>query len=280
MLINMEDAMKKTLFKVVFTGLAALAIAAGLSSCNKAGSGSKNARTIIVGTGTAYNPYCYLDGDGNLVGYEKDVLDAIDELLPQYTFKYETFDFSNILLALSGGKVDIGAHQYEESEERRKHYLFSEETYNSFITHIVVLKDRTDINSFDDLIGKTVHLSVGDNSAATILKYNEGAAPDRQIKTFMAKSLQSEQLVAGLKNHQFDATFMPLLDLDKDNREYGDILKAVGEPLNSSFSYFVFRKGDTELQQAIDGALRQLKESGRLSEIAVKDLGRDTTKGE
>ena len=112
------------------------------------------------------------------------------------------------------------------------------------------------------------------------MKYNEGAAPDRQIKTFMAKSLQSEQLVAGLKNHQFDATFMPLLDLDKDNREYGDILKAVGEPLNSSFSYFVFRKGDTELQQAIDGALRQLKESGRLSEIAVKDLGRDTTKGE
>ena len=273
--------MKKAVF---FKGVAVV-LAAGLSTCaffgcKKSDGGNKGAKTIIVGTGTAYNPYCYLDENGNLVGYEKDVLDAIDELLPQYTFKYETFDFANILLALSGGKIDIGAHQYEESEERRKNYLFSTESYNSFITHIVVLKDRTDINSFDDLIGKTVHLSVGDNSAATILKYNEGAAPDRQIKTFMAKSLQSEQLVAGLKNHQFDATFMPLLDLDKDNREYGDILKAVGEPLNSSFSYFVFRKGDTELQQAIDGALRQLKESGRLSEIAVKDLGRDTTKGE
>ena len=266
--------------RILFVGLAALAVSAFFSSCRKAGGGEKGVRTIIVGTGTAYNPYCYLDENGNLVGYEKDVLDAVDELLPQYTFRYETFDFSNILLALSGGKVDIGAHQYEESEERRKNYLFSEETYNSFITHIVVLKERTDINSFDDLIGKTVHLSIGDNSAATILKYNEGADSDKQIQTFMAKSLPSEQLVAGLKNRQFDATFMPLLDLDKDNREYGDILKAVGEPLNSSFSYFVFRKGDTELQQAVDGALRQLKESGRLSELAVKDLGRDTTKGE
>ncbi len=273
--------MKKTVLKkAVLAGLAALVIAAGLSSCKKAGSGTAGVKTIIVGTGTSYNPYCYLDENGNLVGYEKDVLDAIDELLPQYSFKYETFDFANILLALSGGKIDIGAHQYEESEERRKNYLFSTETYNSFITHIVVLKDRTDINSFDDLIGKTVHLSVGDNSAATILKYNEGAAPDKQINTFLAKSLQSEQIVAGLKNGQFDATFMPLLDLDKYNREYGNILKAVGKPLNSSFSYLIFRKGNTELQEAVDGALRQLKESGKLSELAIKDLGRDTTKGE
>ena len=92
--------------------------------------------------------------------------------------------------------------------------------------------------------------------------------------------MQSEPLVAGLKSRQFDATFMPLLDLDKDNREYGDILKAVGKPLNSSFSYFLFRKGDTELQEAIDGALRELKKSGKLSELAIKNLGRDTTKGE
>lgn len=273
--------MKKTvIINKLLLAFSAVVLAAGLFGCKKAGNDSKGVKTIIVGTGTAYNPYCYLDENGNLVGYEKDVLDAIDELLPQYTFKYETFDFSNILLALSGGKIDIGAHQYEESEERRKNYLFSTETYNSFITHIVLLKDRTDINSFEDLPGKTVHLSIGSNTAATILKYNEGAAPDKQINTFLAKSLQSEQIVAGLKNGQFDATFMPLLDLDKYNREYGNILKAVGKPLNSSFSYLIFQKGNTELQEAVDGALRKLKESGKLSELAIKDLGRDTTKGE
>ena len=266
--------MKKIISKIALTAIAAVTLS--MTSCAK----KESAKTIIIGTGTAYNPYCYLDADGNLVGYEKDVLDEIDKLLPQYEFKYETFDFSNILLALSAGKIDIGAHQFEESEERRKNYLFSEETYNSFITHIVVLKERNDINSFEDLIGKTVQVNVGDHSTATILKYNETAPADKQIKTFLTKSLQSEPLVAGLKSRQFDATFIPLLDLDKTNREYGDILKAVGEPLNSSFSYFLFRKGDTELQTAIDGALRELKKSGKLSELAIKDLGRDTTNGE
>jgi L-cystine transport system substrate-binding protein len=272
--------MKKTLAKNAALGLLAATMIFGFAGCSKNKASQQKARTIIVGTGTAYNPYCYLDEEGKLVGYEKDVLDEIDRLLPQYQFKYETFDFSNILLALSAGKIDIGAHQYEENEERRKNYLFSSETYNSFITHIVILKSRTDINSFEDLIGKTVHINVGDNSATSILKYNENAPADKQIKTFLTKSLQTEPLIAGLKGGQFDATFMPLLDMDKDNRNYGNILKAVGEPLNSSFSYFLFRKGDTELQEAIDGALRQLKASGKLSELAIKDLGRDTTNGE
>ena len=272
--------MKKSLTKIIVAGLIALTMASPAFAAKKKKDAKQKVKTIIIGTGTAYNPYCYLDADGKLVGYEKDVLDEIDKLLPQYQFKYETFDFSNILLALSAGKIDIGAHQFEESEERRKKYLFSNETYNSFITHIVVLKERNDINEFNDLIGKTVQINVGDNSAATILKYNETAPADKQIKTFLTKSLQSEPLVAGLKSRQFDATFMPLLDLDKDNREYGNILKAVGKPLNSSFSYFLFRKGDTELQEAIDGALRELKKSRKLSELAIKDLGRDTTKGE
>ena len=174
-------------------------------------------------------------------------------------------------------KIELEINQ---SEERKKNYLFGEESYNSFITHIIVLKDRKDINNFNDLIGKTVQIDQGDNSAATILKYNETAPADKQIKTFITKSIQPEQRVAGYKGGQFDASFFPLLDMDRLNATYGNIFKSVGEPLNSSFSYFVFRKGDTELQQAVDGALRQLKASGKLSELAIQYLGRDTTKGE
>lgn len=111
--------MKKSFTKILIAGLIAVTMASPAFSAKKKDAKQK-VKTIIIGTGTAYNPYCYLDADGKLVGYEKDVLDEIDKLLPQYQFKYETFDFSNILLALSAGKIDIGAHQFEESEERRK----------------------------------------------------------------------------------------------------------------------------------------------------------------
>jgi len=44
-----------------------------------------DAETVVVGTGNAYEPYCYLDENGNLAGYEYEVLKAVDELLLSVT---------------------------------------------------------------------------------------------------------------------------------------------------------------------------------------------------
>ena len=59
-----------------------------------------------------------------------------------------------------------------------------------------------------------------------------------------------------------------------------DIVKQVGGPIATSRTYFVFRKDEPELQEAVDGALKQLKESGRLAEISREVLGDDYTERE
>ncbi|MBR1721487.1 MAG: transporter substrate-binding domain-containing protein, partial [Treponema sp.] len=139
----------KNLGKTVLA-LALALLAFGLLSCKKE---KTEVQTVIVGTGSDMQLYCYLDEKGELAGYEIDVMKAIDELLPQYKFEFQTFDFKNILLALSAGKVDIGAHAYESNPERRKNYLFTEYGYNDFSKYIVVLKENTDVHSLKDLVG-------------------------------------------------------------------------------------------------------------------------------
>lgn len=68
--------------------IGALSVSA-LTACGKSGDlgnsskGSSDVQKIIVGSGVNYNPYCYLDEDGNAVGYEYAVLKEIDKLLPQ-----------------------------------------------------------------------------------------------------------------------------------------------------------------------------------------------------
>jgi L-cystine transport system substrate-binding protein len=42
----------------------------------------------------------------------------------------------------------------------------------------------------------------------------------------------------------------------------------------------MFAKGNTELQQAVDGALKQLKESGKLAQISIAVIGGDYTESE
>lgn len=237
-------------------------------------------RTIVVGTGISYAPYCYLDKDGRLAGFEKEVLDAVDALLPQYEFKYETFDFSNILLALQGGKIDIGAHEFEENPQRRLNYLYGEQPYNTFTTYITVRRDNTSITRFEDLYGKTVSGDVGDNSTQTIQAWNKKAKKKEKIKLVLTKSVQAEEVVAGIKSGKVDAVFKTAIDIHRINSEYGGILKKVGKPLNSSKAYFLFQKGNTQLQKDIDGAIRQLRESGELSKIALRTIGVDTTEVE
>ena len=94
-----------------YFGLAATLLLAGsvlLAGCGSSGqSGDAGAKKIIIGTGHAYEPYCYLDQEGHLTGYEYEVLKAVDELLPQYAFEYQTFDFANVLMALESGKVTV-----------------------------------------------------------------------------------------------------------------------------------------------------------------------------
>ena len=82
-----------------FWGLLAVGVFAGsfagIAGCGTDNTNNSDVKKIIVGTGHAYEPYCYLDENGNLAGYEYEVLKAVNELLPQYEFTYETFDFAN-----------------------------------------------------------------------------------------------------------------------------------------------------------------------------------------
>jgi len=92
-----------------------------------------------------------------------------------------------------------------------------------------------------------------------------------------------EETVTGLVNGVWDATILTKRDTEKLNQNYGggrDVLKVTGEPVQSSSTYFVFAKDNTRLQEAVDGAVKQLKESGKLAQISKDVIGGDYTESE
>lgn len=272
--------MKKNIIKT----LAAITIIAllpwyGVSATKK--QSKQKVKSIIVGTGKAFAPFCYLDDNGNLAGYELEVLKAVDELLPQYQFKYETFDFANILIALQAKKVDIGAHQYGKTPQREETYLFGTLPYRAAANKIVVLNTRNDIKTLEDLQGKTVNTNTGNLVTEFLERYNETLPDNKKIKLIVTPStVPTEEKITKVKNGTYDAIFTHNpADIDKWNAEYGNILKAVGDLSKETtvYTYHVFRKNDTELRDAVDGALKQLLNDGSLSKISIKTLGYDAT---
>ncbi len=265
--------MKKNLLKIASVAALSLALAFGMLSCKKEKS---DVKTVIVGTGSDSKLYCYLDEKGELAGFEIDVMKAIDELLPQYKFEFQTFDFKNILLALSAGKIDIGAHMYESNPERRKNYLFTDLGYNDFSKYIVVLKENKDVQSLKDLVGKTAQASTGSATGAILQHWNEDH-PNEKINAVLTSALTNEQVVAAMKNGTYDAFFSNIPSFNLLQKEYGGIFRLVEEPISTSASYFIFNLDNPELKKDVDGALKQLIDSGELAKIAIRDLGSDTT---
>lgn len=237
----------------------------------KAANNNPDAKEVIIGTGNAYQPFVYLDENGQLTGYEKAVLDEVDQLLPQYKFTYESFEFKNILPALDAGKVDIAAHQYEVNNERQKKYLFGKIGYTNYTSYITVDKTSgNDFQSLDDLAGHKVHATTGSNFAFLLEQYNQ--KHDRKIDIVYGDG-GNEILLKNLQNGTVDAALLTAYDVNKLNKQFNAHLVTSGKPVNVSQTYFLYQKNNTKLQKDIDQALQKLIDNGKLEELSKNILG-------
>jgi len=229
-------------------------------------------QTIVVGTGIDMDKFCYLDANGNLVGFEIDLLNAVNKLLPQYQFKFQTSDFAGILVGVTTGKYDIAAHYYAWNATRGQNYLYSGVPYLHYSYQIAVAKGKTGIQNIDDLQGKNVYVASGSNAANLFETYNQTAKTPIKL---VYGSLTADLLIKGLTDGQFDATLLDVRTINDYNVAYNNQIQGVGDPLLPGYTYYIFQKGNDQLQKAVDGALTQLRANGTIAALSNKWLGAD-----
>ncbi len=246
------------------------------SGGNETASASGNVRKIIVGTGTQFPNVCFIDENGKLTGYDVELVREIDKRLPDVEFEFKTMEFSNLLLSLETNKIDFVAHQMETNPEREQKYLFNKVPYSIFLNRVAVAKDNNTIKGLDDLAGKKVLTGATSNAAYLLNQYNKthNNAID-VVYTSGAANDTVQQIVSGRVDATITTDFANRFNTDAD----GNVaLKTVGEPLNESNVYFVFRKDEQPLADEIDKAIEEIKKDGTLKQLSEKWLGDDFTK--
>lgn len=267
----------KTKFGAGVFLIIALLIFTGCSSSASNSSAAKNVQQIIVGTSPTFPQVTFLDQNGNLTGFDIELVKAINARLPDYKFTFQTMDFSNLLLSLNTQKIDFVANEMEKNKDRSQKYLFNKVPYAFWKTYIIVAKtNHQPINSLDDLKGKKVLTSPTSAEATLLENYNKTHHNAIQIVyTNGASNDTVSQITSGRVYATLGADFSLSL-IDPQGK-----LKIVGKPLASNGVYFVFRKNDKKeqvLANQIDQALKKIKADGTLSKLSVKWLGKDYTK--
>ena len=109
--------MKKSVKVLVVSMIAVLAMGA-LAGCGSKDEGAgSDVTTYIAATEPTYAPFDTTDEDGNIVGFDMDLLNAIAED-QGFKVEYKAFEFDAIVPAVNAGNADIVAAAMNVTEKR------------------------------------------------------------------------------------------------------------------------------------------------------------------
>ena len=207
---------------------------------------------LIMSTNAAFPPYEMTTDSGEFEGIDIETAQAIADKLG-LELQIDDMDFDAALLAVQQGKADMVMAGVTVTDERQNVMDFTD-SYATGIQSIIV-KEDSDIASVDDLAGKKIGTQRGttgylycsddfgdDNGLTAVQMLNNG-----QVDCVVIDNAPAKEFIAanpGLK----------LLDTAYVEESY-----AIG-----------IGKGNTELKDAINTALEELKADGTLQAIVDK----------
>lgn len=213
---------------------------------------------LTMATNAEFPPYEYHDG-GEIVGIDVDIARAIAEKMGM-TLEIEDIAFDSIIPEIQSGKADIGAAGMTVDEDRLKNVDFSD-TYTTS-SQVIIVKNDSDITGPDDLAGKAIGVQLGTTGDIYASDYEEeGSTVERYSKGFEA--------VQAMTQGKIDAVVIdqePAKVFVSENEG----IKILDEALTVEEYAIAIKKGNTELLEKVNAALKELKDSGELQKIIDK----------
>lgn len=213
---------------------------------------------LVMATNAEFPPYEYHDGDA-IVGIDAEIAKAIaDELGME--LEIEDIAFDSIIPEIVSGKADMGLAGMTVTEDRMQSVDFSD-TYAKASQKIIVTED-SEIASPDDLKGVIVGVQLGTTGDIYVSDLEaDGTTVERYSKGFEA--------VQALSQGKIDAV---VIDGEPAKTFVAETegLKILDESFTDEEYAIAVKKGNTELLEKINGALKTLKDNGTLDEIVAK----------
>lgn len=230
--------------------------------------------TIHIATSGSPNPFSYQEEDGTITGYDVEIIKAVLDRLPQYDYDIEIADFPAIFSGLDADKYQIGVNNFSYNEERAAKYIYTNAIFkNAYV--VAVQKDNTDIEVFEDLLGKSTEVSANTTYASALQDYNE-AHPDNPIEVSYYSDVDLVQILQRVADGMFDFQLIDKPMFDNYMAEFNLDMKGVelseeeGRLITPPFSYILVSKGNEQLAEDINATLVELVKDGTIKEISEK----------
>ena len=214
-----------------------------------------------------YPPFYETDSSGNFIGWETDIAEAICASM-QEDCVWVGVAWDGLIPALLAKKIDAIVGSMSITTEREKTISFSNKYYQT-PSAIVALKSSTIDGSPESVKGKIIGVQVATTNQNYVQEHLEDIADS--VKTYQDFNEHNQDLVAGRVDaivadtlalsdflHSAEGAEFEIKSNVKDDEIFGP---GVGVGL---------RKGDVELRERFNAAIKQIREDGTYDTISAK----------
>ena len=237
--------------KYVILSAAALALSAGLAA----------AQTVRMGTEGAYPPYNFINDNGEVDGFERELGDELCKRA-ELTCEWVTNEWDSIIPNLVSGNYDTIIAGMSITDERDEVIDFTQNYIPPAASAYVALSEDADLSA-GVIAAQTATIQAGHvaESGATLLEY---PTPDETI--------------AAVRNGEADAVFADKDFLVPIVAESNGELTFVGDDVQLGGGVGMgVRESDNELRDKFDAAIQSMKDDGTLNPLIQKWFGDEAT---
>jgi L-cystine transport system substrate-binding protein len=227
--------------------------------------------TLIVGTsGTLIGASTYEEGTDQLTGYDVEVMREVAKRLG-LEVKFEIMGIDSMLPAITSGRIDVAANDIEATEKRKKKFAFTEPYKYSYTTMVVRKDDYSGIHKLEDLKGKkagggatTIYSQIAEHFGAEVVTY--GNAPNEAYLRDVDNG-NTDVIVNDYYLSKFGVGAFPEFDIMlHPELKFHPTEQAAAMDIKS-----------TVLQEKMNTVLKEMREDGTLSELAIKFYKEDAS---
>ena len=261
--------MKKKFLSVLAVACVACLSAALLAGCSQQQSSSNDGNPadnkLIVGFDNSYPPYGFMDENNNPTGFDLDLAQEVANR-NGWDIELSAIDWDTKDAQLNQGTINCIWNGFT-MEGREDDYTFSEPYMLN--EQVVVVKKNSGINSLSDLKGKTVMTQV-DSAALDVLEGDQKALAD----TFKGGKAQTigdyNNAFLQLNSGAVDAVACDLSIAQYQIAASPDSYVQLSDALSTEHYGVGFKKGDTEMADAVTKTLKEMYADGTVKTLCEK----------
>lgn len=227
------------------------------------GTAEEEKTEYVFATDATWPPFEYIDENGNLTGFEVELVPMIGEAIGK-NFVVQNIPWDTIFAGLRNGQYDAVASGVTITEERKATIDFSTPINNQGQVLIVPSAKADAIKSIEDLPeGAKVGVQIGTTGDFALEAYPV------DIRRYDDIGLAIEDMLNGnLDGAVCDSLIAS--DFVLKNENYANLLTVAGEPFTAEEIAIGVQKGNTELLNMINEGLQILMDNGQFDELKAK----------